>query len=256
MIDLWEKETVLRQIFNNNFCTHLLDFLIKEEMTTSNFQERGKKFFPKIKEWRKDYLLKEEKMELYGVMASEFHLVVMELCLDFYAADKEEVGKYALMMFLLGQFEDLKRAESACCNIKYDEDFFRRYYPEFLEFFVGREGVISDFEKVLCDEFQYEFSQESVVQMTKESLIQELKEYEESSLCRFSYYCEEYSENKECIEKLKKEYPRYHDFVSKLEEDAGILQVFRINELSCDFAVYYIVERQDSVCFLLVEDYV
>lgn len=255
---LWEKEEVLRQIFNDHFCKYLLDFLIKEGMTTSDFEERGKKFFKKIREWKDTYFLEEKKIELFGVQGWDLYITAMEFCFDFYSATKEDIGNYALIMFLVCQCGDLELTNNCYYKRKYDEAFFQRHYPEFLELFVGKEEILSDFEKNLCDEFQYEFSQKCVVQMTKEMLIQELESYEEESLNRFSYYCkkERKSVNEGYIVKLEKEYPRYHDFISKWKEDSGILQVFRINEHTCSYGMYYIVERYDSVCFLMIEDYI
>lgn len=39
---------VIDNIFNDNFCAHLLNFLIRANMTTSDFDMRGQAFFWKI----------------------------------------------------------------------------------------------------------------------------------------------------------------------------------------------------------------
>ena len=227
-VDLQEKKEIIDKIFDSNFCEHLLNFLIKKEMTTSDFEKRGEDFFRKIKEWKETYFLEEKKIMLNGIEGWYFCLTITEFRLDFSSAAEEEMEDNIWMMFLVNRFHNLDPHDYNHYRRNYDEAFFQKYYPEFQKLFLGKEDKISDFEKNICDEFQFEFSQGCVIQLTKELWIQELENYEKVSLERFSYYCnsKNHGINYEVVAELKEEYPRYHAMLSMLKNDLEVLQVF------------------------------
>lgn len=245
-------------IFNDNFCTHLLDFLIQTDITASDFDTRGQAFFGKLTEWSNDYLLKREVLQLYGINGWYFDITAMEFLVSFYSTSQEELKEYLFKLFLICEFGALDDYDYHYYMRKYNEEFFEKYYPEFQKLFTGKEQMISDFEKNICDDFQFEFSNGCAVQLTKDIFIDELESYERNSKDRFLWYCspENNSANERVVEKLKDEYPKYHNVVVKLKADLDILQVFRINEHNCDNRMFYLVVRQDSVCLLAIKDFI
>ena len=248
---LQKIKEVLDKTFNDNFCTHLLDFLIEEHIS-------GKTFFEKIDAWNNTYVLKKENIELFGIEGWNFDVTLMEFLFDFYKATQQEIKNYILIMFLIHQFSDLSEYEYNRTFRTYDEEFFQEFNPAFNELFSGKELLISDFEKNMCDDFQYEFSNDCITQLTKDSFIQELENYEKDSSSRFSYYCNSpnTSGNYEIIARLKKEYPKYQNMITQLKNDEEILQVLRLNEHNCENATYYLIIRQNYTYFLVIEDYI
>lgn len=244
-------------IFNDNFCTHLLNFLIQANMTTSDFDTRGRAFFQIIEKWCNDYLLKKEVIQLDGIKGWYFDITATEFSFDFYSASQEQIEEYLFKIFLMCEFGAFSDCEYDYYMKKYDDEFFQKYYPEFQELFTGKEQMISDFEKNICDDFQFEFSKGCVVQLTKDVFTRELEDYERESGEKFFGYCspENHSANDKVIDTLKDEYPRYHNVVAGLKADSGILQVFRINEHNCENRMFYLAVRKDSVCFLAIKDF-
>ena len=248
---------VIDNIFNDNFCAHLLNFLIRANMTTSDFDMRGQALFGKLTEWRNDYLLKREVLQLYGINGWYFDITAMEFLVSFYSASQEELEEYLFKLFLICEFGALDDYNYHRYMRKYNEEFFGKYYPEFHKLFTGKEQIISDFEKNICDDFQFEFSNGCAVQLTKDIFIDELESYERNSKDRFLWYCspENNSVNERVIENLKDQYPKYHNVVARLKDDLDILEIFRINEHNCENRMFYLAVRQDSVCLLAIQDF-
>ncbi len=244
-------------IFNDNFCTNLLNFLIQADMTTCDFDTRGQEFLKKIETWSDDYLLKREEIQLYGIEGWYFNITVMEFFFSFYSASQKEIEEYLFKIFLMCEFGALSDWKYDYYMKKYNEEFFQKYYPEFQKLFTGKEQMISDFEKNICDEFQFGFSKGCAVQLTKDAFICELEDYEKKSAERFSWYCspKNVSVNNKVIEDLKDEYPRYHNVIAGLKADSDILEVFRINEHDCTNRMFYLTVSSDSVCLVAIEDF-
>ncbi len=244
-------------IFNDNFCAHLLNFLIRANMTTSDFDTRGQAFFQVIKKWKSDYLQKREAIQLLGIKGWYFDITIMEFSFHFYSASQEELEEYLFKIFLICEFGDLSDDEYNWYMNKFNKEFFQKHYPEFQKLFTGKEQVISDFEKNICDNFQFEFSDKCTVQLTKNTFIHKIEDYEKESEEKFSWYCspENNSVNERVIENLKDQYPKYHNVVARLKDDLDILEIFRINEHNCENRMFYLAVRQDSVCLLAIQDF-
>lgn len=237
---------------------HLLDFLIEEHIACSDTNKSGKTFFEKIDTWNKTYVLKKENIELLGIVGWNFDVTFMEFLFDFYKATQQKIKNYILIMFLTHHFSDLLQYEYNRTFRTYDEEFFQKFHPAFNELFSGKELLISDFEKNLCDDFQFEFSNDCITQLTKDSFIQELENYEKDSYSKFSYYCTSpnTSGNYEIIANLEKQYPKYQNMITQLKNDQEISQVLRINEHNCEDATYYLIIKQNHAYFLVIEDYI
>lgn len=251
-LDLQKK---LGQIWNDDFCEHLVRFLIKEGIP--NREKQGEEFFRRIEEWKDTFCLEEKRIKLIGVKGWYFFIDAMEFLFDFYSLSEEEIEEAVWKMFLVNEFSNLDEQERDFYRREYNEEFFQNYYPEFQKIFLGREAVLSDFEKNICDEFQFAFSKGCVVQLTKELWTEELERYGRESSERFSFYCDnsQREKNMELIEELKGEYPRYQELVSILKHDLEIGQVFRVNEHNCEDTMFYIGLRKESVYFFRIEDF-
>lgn len=257
MTILCEIQKSLDAVFNDTFCTHLLHFLIENNLTTADFKNRGTAFFKQINDWTNNLVLKKEHVQLFGIMGWHFHITVMEFLFDFYS-EPQAIDQNALIMFLTYQFGNLDNYEYARFMNPYNEAFYQKYYPEFQELFLGKENSISDFEKNICANFQFEFSQGCVTQLTKNSFIQDLENFETISSRKFLLYCdpsEQTSVNHTLIDILREEYPKYQSILSVLRDDADILQVFRMNEHNCENTLFYLATKQNSTYFLAIEDF-
>lgn len=252
-----ETASALNNLFNDNFCQHLLRFMIKEHMTSSDFEKRGQAFFKKIKEWECRYLSERKTIDLYGIKGWHFKLTETKFLIDFNFKAPEQIQNCALIMFLTCIFGKLDDYDYSHCMRIYNDAFFQKYYPDFDALFHEINHQITDFEKNICDDLQYEFTQNCVTQLSTETFIQELEQYGQTSYSRFEYYrhSPEQSIDHEFVAKLEIEYPRYTDFISTLKNDCEILQAYKVNEHNCDTMTLYLAFRNDGVLFLSIEDY-
>lgn len=213
-------------LFVNNYSQYLLNFLAAGvNIGGLCNSEKWKLIFEKIEDWKKQYLISSNTIELYGINGwyvdlefSRFH------CPD---SMKSNIEDYVAIILLINL-------------ILYCDD-------DALEF----ECLInSDFEQYFHTHFDYPV--EECTRLSKTQFCDELQHIYHCSHDRFEYYANvSKSNNPKVIEAMQIQYPVYLDqlefFRHGLAEDCRIL---RMNSLGSDEDMWYLI-IDDSDVFLI-----
>lgn len=221
-----EKEYV----FVNNLGHYLLNFISdRVKIARQSNSDKWSLLFQKIGEWKKQYFISSEPVEIFGVNGWYVDLEFSRFRhLDLTVFQKQDYAAVLLLIDLLN-FCDEDAMEYKCIEDTEFESYFHTGY----DYQAKEYAVLSNVE--FCDELQRLY---------------------DSSFERFQYYeYESVSRNPKVVEKLKKQYPVFQSYLdfyeNNLKENS---KVIRINSFGQDETVWYITSVDPTVFLISVRE--
>lgn len=215
--------------FVDNFSQYLLKFISERvEIAGQTNSDKWSLFFQKVVDWKKQFFISAEPVEIYGVNGWYVDLEFSRYrCLDYAMLQMEEYVAVLLMIELLISC-DGDANEYKCIENTEFEDYFHIYYN-----LPAKEYAV----------------------LTNQQLCNELQHLYDSSFERFQHYIDwSGSENTKVIKTLKEQYPvfqGYLDFFRHNLKEGG--KIIRLNSYERDES-WYIVPTESAVFLISVRE--
>lgn len=220
----WLEE--VEKIFVDDLSKKISTFLLDKEQISGSDLEKWEALFQKIAAWKEQYLIKSEKITLYGVDGWYMDSVIEEFR---YAGDSgQNLEEYLYRLVLIDW------------TIDFDSGDF---------------GFYKNMDFGMDFDVDFHLNMEQCVTLKKEELIEELREQYQKSSRRFLFYEKDKGRNPKVVEKLKPQYPIYLGYIHWFEHNLGDCDVVRVNEFGDDITVWYFIRDKAKIYLISVRDF-